>query len=305
MAALTSEEYTAACRFLTGLSLGSLRSHENFGISLLYREAQPPTHQGIMLEEAVKSGLVISEQETPCIEVLDVENNTGKDVIILSGEYVVGGSQNRVVATSVCLKSGYKGTLPVRCVEQGRWNHSAPREFFSGGHTPSIVRSSVHNQHAVWEEVSRTLTSTRSVCQTSNLGQAYANHAENLDSVLRQFQYEQKGVGVIAAIRMKEHTRLVLDIFSDKYKMEQHYAGILRARALEALQYNNPSATLSLRVGALSMFIHTALDHTVTKESAELSLGRHTVFSTPDNSTTGSVLTVNKVPVYLTVACTV
>ena len=58
----------------------------------------------------------------PSVGELAVRNRSSGPVVLLEGDLVEGGWQNRMIATSVLLAGGASYDLPARCVEQGRWN---------------------------------------------------------------------------------------------------------------------------------------------------------------------------------------
>jgi hypothetical protein len=67
-------------------------------------------------------------------------NKTAHDVLLIAGQLVKGGKQNRGINADMLVAAGRSAPIPVTCVEQGRW-HGAPRSRFShGGVEPTFLR---------------------------------------------------------------------------------------------------------------------------------------------------------------------
>lgn len=65
---------------------------------------------------------------------LRVANLGDLPLLLLDGEQLVGAKQNRILNMTVLVAAHTEVTIPVSCVEQGRWGyrarHSAPSDFF-------------------------------------------------------------------------------------------------------------------------------------------------------------------------------
>jgi len=68
-----------------------------------------------------KKKVVIKEANGGEVNTLQIENTSRDTVMILSGEVVQGGKQDRMVAQDVILYPKSKKDLAVYCVEHGRW----------------------------------------------------------------------------------------------------------------------------------------------------------------------------------------
>ncbi len=68
-----------------------------------------------------------------------VVNKAAKPVFLLDGEELVGAEQNRIVNLTILVPAQAKVTIPVSCVEAGRWRSrsrafsSAPRTQYAAG----------------------------------------------------------------------------------------------------------------------------------------------------------------------------
>ena len=104
---------------------------------------------------------VAEHQEAPVVEELMVRNKSGGSAVILEGDLLEGGWQNRMAAGSWLLGAGDSTVLSVRCVEQRRWAGGA-------GHTATGRKSSYAvrfhgrdglaesaDQRAVWSTIER------------------------------------------------------------------------------------------------------------------------------------------------------
>lgn len=96
------------------------------------------------------SGLEIEELGSAEVPTLSVHNPTKVPALIIEGEHLVGGKQNRSVNTSVLVPSMARLEIPVTCLEQGRWGRSRAYER-AQSHTPARVRAI--NVQAVDENV--------------------------------------------------------------------------------------------------------------------------------------------------------
>ena len=69
------------------------------------------------------SRLTIGELDNgPSVGQLQVTNGSSRPAVLLEGDVVEGGWQNRMLAASSLLPAGATGVVSARCVEQGRWD---------------------------------------------------------------------------------------------------------------------------------------------------------------------------------------
>ena len=85
---------------------------------------------------------------------LRVISAADRPVLLLDGEELIGAKQNRVLNTTVLVAAHARLTVPVSCVEQGRWAY-ASRRFAAGD---SSLYASVRARKA--EHVTRSLRAT-------------------------------------------------------------------------------------------------------------------------------------------------
>jgi ARG/rhodanese/phosphatase superfamily protein len=94
-----------------------------------------PACEYVTLDEALAAGAItITEvSEEGRIPDLRVRNTGSKPVLIIDGEELVGAKQNRVLNLTVLIGAYTETTIPVSCVEAGRWRHLS-RHFVSSPH---------------------------------------------------------------------------------------------------------------------------------------------------------------------------
>ena len=67
----------------------------------------------------------ITEHPGAVVPSLRIENHGPVPVLLVEGETVIGGNQNRVINVSVLVPARSGVDIPVSCVEQGRWGGGA------------------------------------------------------------------------------------------------------------------------------------------------------------------------------------
>src|SRR3712207_5802738 len=95
--------------------------------------------------------------EGASVPVLVASNGGDRPVLMLEGQVLEGGWQNRVLARSVLVPAQSELEVEVACVEAGRW-HGGRRHTSRGRRTSPRVRSAVQRpargrQQAVWDGV--------------------------------------------------------------------------------------------------------------------------------------------------------
>ena len=125
------------------------------------RSTQPDRKRGqldlyMTLEQASKLGLVeVSEVPEEIVEKLRVTNKGDKPLLLVGGDLVKGGKQDRVVARDVIIPPGKTMDIDVFCVEQGRWSGVTGSFQAAEAKAPTVVRQSVAfaDQGQVWAKV--------------------------------------------------------------------------------------------------------------------------------------------------------
>jgi ARG/rhodanese/phosphatase superfamily protein len=106
--------------------VGQAVAHGGLLVFWFNAKEQAPALDVVTLDEARKSGaLLITERDQATVPELVVENRGKIHVLLLAGEILVGGKQNRVLREDILLPP-LSGARPigVYCVEQGRWNEA-------------------------------------------------------------------------------------------------------------------------------------------------------------------------------------
>jgi len=200
------------------------------------------------LDEAVREGWVeVTEQPAATVPELVLRNVGGRMVLVIDGEEIVGGKQNRIVNAAFLVAPGSKVTLPVTCVEHGRWHDISPR-FAPGEVTFFSLKREKHeqvranlrrtgrpvaDQMAVWDHLAERHKVARTESPTGAMRDLYSRSEEGLGGYERAFPYVSGAVGMIVALggRMAG-----ADFFDQPQTASVLWRKLVRSYALDALQ---------------------------------------------------------------------
>lgn len=204
----------------------------------------------ITLDEAVGSETaeVTEISESGSVPELRFINKSAKHILLLAGEQLVGAKQNRVLNTSMLVEAGSTTTIPVSCVEQGRWSYKM-RGFGSSGtgahaklrsamsaDVSSSYQGSGHalaNQGKVWHEVSRKLNTLKVDSASSSLEDVYNSHRQKIDSDMAALKPADDWCGVVVFC----HGHLAaIDCFDRPESLKKYWAKLVRGHGLDAIE---------------------------------------------------------------------
>ena len=172
----------------------------------LFTERLPHgTLEYLLSAEAMAAG-TCTVVETGKVSELTVENTGKKPVLFLEGEEVCGGRQNRAVGESVLVGAGTRTTVPVFCVERGRWGGSSPH-LMAGSHCPPSLRHvlkrgssvtgtfrSINSQAAVWRLIAAKHFATGTCSQYENMSDAL--RPEVVEGLRQTLKYPEGASGI-------------------------------------------------------------------------------------------------------------
>ena len=277
---------------------GPLAVHEPFVHSNLalfpVTSAGFRSSQGYLtLDEGVKSGEVevrelgvriirrrpgMPQPDQAQVNTLALVNHSKKALLLLAGEVVTGGKQDRVISKDRIIPPGAEPLpLEVFCVEPGRW-HGSRRGFASGGFmaAPKLRQKAAvaKNQQEVWaanKEIRRGVAGKiaegardpAAVYELLNRSSSYAQ-LENTDIFKKKIDeastdlerdYERalrgalKGKNVIGVVVAVNGEVVWADLFADPDLFGRYWTKLLRSYVVEALSVpvkETPQATVRL-----------------------------------------------------------
>lgn len=233
----------------TSISLGDMQCVQGFGaIPILTEEVRElPVLEP--LENALERGLARITETSEAGEVpFLLLNNTGdRPLIILDGEEVVGGKQNRILNTTLVVLANTSVKIPVSCIQAGRW-HREQADFGSTGSVfrarsraaqMATVTASVResgnfrsDQGAVWDEVSESLYELGVHSKTSDFREGRERVADRLEDFVEAIRPAQHQIG---AIFINAQGILGLEMFGTPVLFSQSCQKVTRSFAFEAL----------------------------------------------------------------------
>jgi hypothetical protein len=189
------------------------------------------------------------------VNKLVLVNNSKRPLILLAGEIVTGGKQDRIIAKDRIIPAGGEPIdLSVFCVEPGRWSGSTAQ--FGAMKVPQMAQPKLRfdamaakNQQKVWDDVrssSETVTlvadaapvQTTSYASTMQDGtiqkkvDSVASPMErSYDSAIRKLR-ERHAVGVVVAVGGEI---IWADIFASSQLLQKYWPKLVRSYATEAI----------------------------------------------------------------------
>ncbi len=203
----------------------------------------------IVLDEAlVKRWIEITEaSEAGQVPELKVVNRGDMAVLLLDGEELIGAKQNRVLNLTILVPPHHSSTIPVSCVESGRWRrvskhfHSAPRAHFAEGRaakmhhvTNSLLASGKRrsDQQEVWRAIAEKSARLEAPSDTGAMSAMYDRLEHSLEDFVAAFQPGERQVGAVFLV----NGRLVgLELFDAPGTWRKLSPKLVRSYALDAI----------------------------------------------------------------------
>jgi hypothetical protein len=195
---------------------------------------------------AAKKITVTEKGSGGTVNTLQVQNLSNDTIIILSGEIIKGGQQDRIVGEDIVLKpkSG-KMDVPVYCVEAGRWHYNSPAgqkqfdSYYSTGSTSlRKVVDKEKDQSKVWSKVdelnakNKTLTSTKTYTAMSSSTDLSKKLNEYSIFFKKAFAGNDKIIGLLA---VTENKILGCDMFATHELFEKNFENLVHSYATESI----------------------------------------------------------------------
>jgi hypothetical protein len=248
----------AIAELLQKVEISELRGDgalQTFG--LRWTNGQPLTYQ--TMDEALAAEMleICEVTEGGSVNTLRVINKSDSMVFLMAGEHLVGAKQNRVLNTSLMVGRRTVLTVPVSCVEAGRWAYRTAK-FASGGsmahgalrmHMSRTVKEGYErhgqpasNQGGVWEEVSRKLMKMGSASPSHALHQAYEDYRQKLEEMKATLSVPADCQGVALVL----HGAVAgIDVFDQPATLTKLWPKVVGSYALDALERPQPAAPIS------------------------------------------------------------
>jgi hypothetical protein len=233
---------------LAGLRLGESVTYLNLTLFPLIGEAEA-TPPYVLLDEALDRQLVrVTEVSSlGSVPELALENTSGESVLLVDGDELVGAKQNRVLNLSILVAGGNRLTIPVSCVEQGRWAYrssefsAAKRTLFARARARKAqsVSDALHtrgdrrsNQSQIWADVAEKADDFSIRSATLAMSDIYIDRAAQLDAYVRAFQPLPSQRGAVVAVAGKV---VGVELFDSAGAFSRYLEKLIRAYALDAI----------------------------------------------------------------------
>jgi hypothetical protein len=219
---------------------------ESLTLTPIVAKATPEKpEQLIVLDEAMKKKLVrIHEVKDEDVNNLTLTNKSDQPLFLLAGEVIIGGKQDRIIGKNTIVPAKKTLTVPVFCVEHGRWDNSGKEFTTANALAHGRLRGSANfdTQSDVWKEVAakNELRNTKSSTDTyRNVAKQQASGTvstweKQVDTGLGKLTDNQKAklVGFAVSLNGKVAT---VDVFEDPALFKKLQKKLVRSYITEAV----------------------------------------------------------------------
>ncbi len=233
---------------LKAVTIGTELSFSNLKVTSLVA-ANDEHADYATLDEALMEGSarVTETSEAGNVPELKFENKGSKAVLLLDGEELIGAKQNRVLNLTILAPASETITIPVSCVEAGRWSRMSPdfstegRAFYARGRARKMRQVTDSLRHTgtrrsrqgdVWNDIHAKSMRMNSVSATRAMSSIYEDYEAEVDGYVNAVNIEEGQVGAIFAINGRIRGMELFDFASTFRKLSPK---LIRSYALDAI----------------------------------------------------------------------
>jgi hypothetical protein len=251
-------------RTLDSLEIGTPISAAHLTMVPLLAPA-PADPDYLLLDDALDAGLaeVTELSQDGSVPELAFRNRADRDVLLVDGEELVGAKQNRVLNLTILVAAGEQVTIPVSCVEAGRWSWRSQR-FASGrrklhasarwakmrGVSASLReagrRTGGEIQHEVWASIDRKISAFACRSESRALHDVYDHAEDRLRAIRTAFAAQPRQVGAVFFV---DNALAGLDLYDTPFTLAKLLPKLVDSYAFDAIERADEAAqrtTLSL-----------------------------------------------------------
>jgi hypothetical protein len=227
----------------------------------------------ITLGEAKKEGVVeIMEREGGEVSSLTVTNKGTRPILLLGGELLLGGKQDRIVARDVIVPPGKTVNVEVFCVEHDRWDGETQHFEYKDSVVPEKVRQAAayDGQEAVWGEVGKVneqAVFARGGTIAAGLSSETVTKAinSNLPKVLEGLKSQKDVVGVIYVLNGRIQSA---DLFGNPRIFEAAKESLVRGYLADGAP-DASKPTFKIEMGTCRKFLEEILQDRDKRSKAQ------------------------------------
>jgi hypothetical protein len=190
-----------------------------------------------------------------------VENKSIAPLILIDGEEVVGGDQNRIVNSTIVIAPQSESKIPVSCSERGRWGYKS--EFKNSENIANFNtrrakayarRTKTPVQSAVWSSIDKLETENQFISPTSAMSESYENQKVNLNEIIQSFEIVngQNGVLIIINGEIKG-----FELFLNPAIYKEFHEKVLKSYLIDA---EVKTTTFTINIDEAKLLIETTMD---------------------------------------------
>ena len=240
--------------------------HENLAIIPLKTEK---SYIDILtLKKGFELGLAeVKECDNSQVNTLIVKNKAVTPLILIDGEEVVGGDQNRIVNATILIDAKSEMGIPVSCTEKGRWAYKS--EFKQSNYIANYntrrakeyaSRKHHHYQDVIWSSINDLENENAFASPTSAMEESYENLKIDHNKIIKEFEIVpgQNGVLIIVDGEIKG-----FELFLNSEIYKEFHEKILKSYLIDSKIENK---TFTINTDAAQTVINNALNSTFEKK---------------------------------------
>lgn len=297
---------TVLSRYMKSLKFGEIQSYKNLTLQFLHGQEGKGLHLMGYDEAIEKEFLKVSELgDGGTVPELKFRNDGGAPVFIPEGTVIEGLKQSRTIRVSFIINHHQELTVPVHCVEQGRWNdvklgrkssfylHAKLRATNLKYASKSLREGKgfySDSQSVTWRQIKEKMMRMRADSQSDYAGAMLKDMDDEIKAYAKAFTCPDTANGLLAMI---EDRVVVLDCFAHEKLFRENFSSLLTGLVLESVDTEDVKELKRLTVDEFLKSI------TVAKDEAYSSVGQGKDIRFENDSVVGCALTAENKLIHL------
>ncbi len=225
----------------------------------------------LTLKKGFELGLVeVKECDQSQVNTLIVKNKSITPLILIDGEEVVGGDQNRIVNSTILIDAKSEMKIPVSCTEKNRWGYKS--EFKQSNYIANYrtrvakecaSRDSDHFQEVIWSSIDELEHKNSFSSATAAMEESYENLKITHEQIIEGFKIIEGQTGILIII---DGEIKGFEIFLNSEIYKEFHKKILKSYLIDA-EFNEN--LFAIDIDAANYVINNACNSSFTKKEKQ------------------------------------